>query len=62
MTIPSVLRSKLGMEEGALLEIKEEQGAIVLRLTPRLKGGKVVGEKEHAQIIRELDELRRDWR
>jgi len=62
VTIPLGLRSKLGIEEGVLLEVKEEDGAIVLRPTPRLKGGKIVGEKEHAQIIRELDKLRKDWR
>ena len=62
VTIPLELRSKLGIEEGALLEAKEEAGVIVLRPTPRLKGGKVVGEKEHKQVIRELERLRRDWR
>jgi bifunctional DNA-binding transcriptional regulator/antitoxin component of YhaV-PrlF toxin-antitoxin module len=56
------LRSKLGIEEGALLQVEEEKGAIVLRPAPRLKSGKVVGEEEHKQIIRELDQLRKDWR
>ncbi len=62
VTIPVELRSKLGIEEGALLEIEEEEGAIVLRPTPRLEAGKVVGEEKHKQIIQELDHLRRDWR
>ena len=44
VTIPLEFRSKLGIEEGALLEIKEEEGAIVLKPTPRLEAGKVVGE------------------
>lgn len=62
VTIPLELRSKLGIEEGALLEIKEEEGAIVLKPAPRLEAGKVVGEEEYNQIIRELDQLRRKWR
>ena len=62
MTIPLELRAKLGIEEGAILQVEEEKGAIVLRPAPRLKGGKVVGEEEHKQIIRELDQFRKDWR
>ncbi len=62
VTIPLELRSKLGIEEGTLLEVEEEGGAIVLRPAPPLKGGKVVGEEKHRQIIDELDELRREWR
>jgi AbrB family looped-hinge helix DNA binding protein len=62
VTIPLDLRSKLGIEEGALLEIKEEKGTIVMKPTPRLKAGKVVGEEEYKKIISELDEGRRNWR
>ncbi|MDV3294146.1 MAG: AbrB/MazE/SpoVT family DNA-binding domain-containing protein [Nitrososphaerales archaeon] len=62
MTIPSELRTKLGIEEGALLEVEEQRGVIVLRPSPPLKGGEVVGEETHKQVIRELDQLRRDWR
>jgi AbrB family looped-hinge helix DNA binding protein len=62
VTIPSELRLKLGIEEGALLEIKEEEGAIVLKPTPPLEAGKPVGEEEYKEIIHELDNLRRNWR
>ncbi len=62
VTIPSELRVRLGIEEGTLLEVQEQRGVIVLKLAPPLKGGKVVGEETHEQIIRELDQLRRDWR
>ncbi len=62
VTIPLELRSKLGIEEGAILEVKEEEGTIVLRPAPRLKGGRVVGEREHSQVIRELDQIRKEWR
>jgi len=62
VTIPSELRTRLGIEEGSLLEVEEQRGAIVLKPAPPLKGGKVVGEETHKQVIRELDRLRRDWR
>jgi AbrB family looped-hinge helix DNA binding protein len=62
VTIPSELRIRLGIEEGALLEVEEQRGAIVLRPAPPLKGGKVVGEETHQQVIGELDQSRRDWR
>ena len=62
VTIPSVIRARLGIEEGSLLEVEEQRGAIVLKPAPPLKGGKVVGEEAHKQVIRELDRLRRDWR
>ncbi|HKM59905.1 MAG TPA: AbrB/MazE/SpoVT family DNA-binding domain-containing protein [Candidatus Bathyarchaeia archaeon] len=62
VTLPFELRLKLGIEEGALLEVKEEEGTITLKPTPRLKAGKPVGEEEYKKIIRELDEGRRNWR
>jgi AbrB family looped-hinge helix DNA binding protein len=62
VTIPLEFRSKLGIEEGAILEIKEERGIIMLKPTPRLEPGKPVGEEEYNRIIGELDELRRKWR
>jgi len=62
VTIPSELRSRLGIKEGALLEVETEDGAIVLRLAPPLEGGKVVGEEEHKQVMDELEKLRKEWR
>lgn len=62
VTIPLELRSKLGIDEGALLEVKEEKGAILLKPAPRLKAGRVVGEEEYKGVISELDKLRREWR
>jgi len=56
------LRSKLGIEEGTFLDIKEEEGVIMLKLTPRLEPGKVVGEEEYKKIVAELEQLRRNWR
>ena len=62
VTIPMELRSKLGIEEGAILEITDQDGAIVLKPAPRLEAGEVVGEEEFKRIIKELDESRRHWR
>jgi bifunctional DNA-binding transcriptional regulator/antitoxin component of YhaV-PrlF toxin-antitoxin module len=56
------LRSKLGIEEGAILDIKAEDGTIIMTLTPPIEPGEVVGEEEYKKIIDELDARRRNWR
>ena len=56
------LRSKLGIEEGAILEIKAKNGEIMLKPLPPLEAGKSIGEEEHKKIIKELEDLRRQWR
>jgi AbrB family looped-hinge helix DNA binding protein len=62
VTIPSELRSRLGINEGDILEVEERRGAIVLQRAPPLEGGKVVGEATHKQLVDELDRLRGRWR
>jgi len=62
VTIPVELRSKLGIEEGAILEISAEDDKIVLKPLPHLEPGKPVGEEEFKKILAELEELRRNWR
>ena len=62
VTIPLEIRSKLGLDEGAVLDVEEEGGAIVLRPAPKLEAGEVVGEEEYKRIISELDQSRRKWR
>ncbi|MHB1909254.1 MAG: AbrB/MazE/SpoVT family DNA-binding domain-containing protein [Nitrososphaerales archaeon] len=62
VTIPIEIRSKLGIDEGTLLEVWEEKGAIVMRRSAPPKAVKVVGEKEYKRLIGELDGLRRKWR
>ncbi len=56
------MRLKLGIEEGAILEITTKLGEIVLKPLPPIEPGKPVGEEEHKKIIEELDALRRKWR
>ncbi len=62
VTIPQELRTKLGIEEGAILEITAEDNKIVLKPLPPLEAGEPVGEEEYKRIIAELDEGRRHWR
>ena len=62
VTIPKEMRNKLGIEEGAILDIKAQDGTIVLKPLPRLEAGEPVGEEEFKKIIAELDKGRRNWR
>jgi AbrB family looped-hinge helix DNA binding protein len=63
VTIPVELRRKFNIQEGSLLEVKEQDNGILLRSLPPIKAGDVVGEKDYNKIIRELDESRRKkWR
>ena len=63
VTISAERRSRLGINEGDILEAQVREGAIVLTPAPPLEGGKVVGrEEEHKQGIEELDQLRIRWR
>ena len=40
VTIPLELRSKLGIEEGAILDVKAEDGAIIMKLPPPIRTGR----------------------
>ena len=62
VTIPQEMRNKLGIEEGAILEITTEDDKIVLKPLPPLEPGKPVGEEEFKKILAELEERRRNWR
>ncbi len=62
VTIPIELRERFGLQEGTLMKVEVEEGAIILRPSPPLEGGKVVGEERHRQVMGELDRLRREWR
>jgi len=62
VTMPVEFRSRLGLEEGAILEVEERENMIVLKPAARLEGGKMVGEDDYQKIINELDRTRKDWR
>jgi AbrB family looped-hinge helix DNA binding protein len=62
VTIPQELRCKLGIEEGAILEVTAEDNKIIFQQTPRLEAGEPVGEEEQKKLLQELEALRRRWR
>jgi AbrB family looped-hinge helix DNA binding protein len=62
VTIPQRLRSELGIEEGAILEIMTQNDTIILKPLPRLEPGEPVGEKEQKRLLDELEARRRNWR
>ncbi len=62
VTIPMELRLKLGIEEGAILDISTEDNKIVLKPLPPIEPGEPVGEEEFKKIIAELEDRRRNWR
>ena len=61
VTIPQEMRNKLGIEEGAILEVATEDDKIVLKPLPPLEPREPVGEEEQKKLIDELDTLRRRW-
>jgi AbrB family looped-hinge helix DNA binding protein len=62
VTVPSPIRKRLKIDEGALLEVEELPEGILLKPLPEINVGKVVGKKEYEKIIGELDKLRSEWR
>ena len=62
VTIPQEMRNKLGIEEGAILEIATEDDKIILKPLPPLESREPVGEEEQKKLIDELETLRRRWR
>jgi AbrB family looped-hinge helix DNA binding protein len=62
VTVPSPIRKRLKIDEGAVLEVEELSDGILLKPLPEINVGKVVGKKEYEKIIGELDKLRSEWR
>ncbi len=62
VTIPAEARLRLGIHEGTTLEVEERGGVLLLKPSPPVEGGQVVGKEEHDSLIRELDGVRRNWR
>lgn len=59
VTLPVEMRRKMKIDEGSMLEVKEHDDGILLKVAPPIEAGRVVGEKVHREVIDELDELRR---
>jgi AbrB family looped-hinge helix DNA binding protein len=62
VTIPQELRTQMGIEEGAILEITREDNKLVLQPLPPLEPREPVGQEEQKKLLDELDALRRRWR
>jgi AbrB family looped-hinge helix DNA binding protein len=62
VTIPQGLRTQMGIEEGAILEICREDDKIILKSLPPIEPGEPVGEEEFKKIIAELEQGRGNWR
>jgi len=62
VTIPVELREKFGLEEGAMLSVKEHPEGILLQPLPPPEPGEVVGEEEYRRMVEELEQERRRWR
>jgi AbrB family looped-hinge helix DNA binding protein len=62
VTVPAQIREKMNIDEGMMLEVEEHPEGILLKPLSGLKAGKIVGQKEHDNIINELDRLRNEWR
>jgi AbrB family looped-hinge helix DNA binding protein len=62
VTIPQEFRIQMGIEEGAILEITQEDNKLVFKPLPPIEPGEPVGEEEFKKIIAELDQGRRNWR
>jgi AbrB family looped-hinge helix DNA binding protein len=62
VTIPVDLREKFNLHEGPVLEVEERDNAILLKPASPLEAGKVVGQDEYKQLLRELETLRKNWR
>jgi len=62
--IPDELRKKYGMREGTMVEILESQGGLMLRPIPRMEdwAGADAGKYSYAEVVEELDNLRKRWR
>lgn len=62
ITLPAELRRRLKIGAGAVLEAEARPEGILLRPAAPIKGGEAVGEEFYSEVIKELEELRREWR
>lgn len=61
VTIPARIREKMNIDEGTMLEVEERPEGILLKAMSGIKAGEIVGRKEHAKIIGQLDGVRSEW-
>ena len=62
VTIPLPIREALGIKEGDILAVREEDGKIILEKIDLPEPGQPVGREAYEELTRELDKLREAWR
>jgi AbrB family looped-hinge helix DNA binding protein len=62
VTIPLPIRKALGIKEGDILAVREEDGKIILEKIDLPEPGQPVGREAYEELTRELDKVREAWR
>lgn len=62
ITIPKEIRELLGIAEGDYVVVRVEGDKIVIEKPSIPEPGEPIGEELYRELIRELDELREQWR
>jgi len=63
VTIPVKLRREHGIEEGDLLTLDtKDSRTIIMRIKKLPEPGQAVGSEEQKRILKDLENLRKNWR
>jgi AbrB family looped-hinge helix DNA binding protein len=62
VTIPLPIREALGIKEGVIMAVREEDGKIILEKIGLPEPGQPVGREAYEELTRELDKVREAWR
>jgi AbrB family looped-hinge helix DNA binding protein len=62
VTIPLPIRKALGIKEGDILAVWEEDGKVILEKIGLPEPGQTVGREAYEELIRELERAREAWR
>jgi len=62
VTIPLPIRKALGIKEGDILAVREEDGKIILEKIDLPEPGQPIGREAYEELTRELDKVREAWR
>ena len=62
VTIPLPIRKALGIKEGDILTVREEDGKVILEKIDLPEPGQPVGREAYEELTRELERAREAWR
>ena len=62
VTIPLAIRKALGIKEGDILAVREEEGRVILEKIGLPEPGEPVGWEAYGELVRELERVREAWR